>query len=182
MRNVRTRRYWWLSQMVLRNGYTTGAEIGCYHGVTTAYLLRHCPRLHLYAVDRWEKIMPSEDGRQIGCEDWDPIEGKKKFDRRVDPYAKRLTVLQGDSVEMAAMVPDESLDFVFVDADHRYEAVLGDIRAWIGKLKDTGTMCGHDFDHPRLPGVKQAVEESFYFYRKANVDWVWYAKKDDYVG
>lgn len=176
------KRYDWLIHLVRFHGYTRGAEIGCYHGKTTSYLLRHCPNLKLYAVDKWEKVEPDPNGETRGCENWDPVEGKKKFDHAVRLFKRRLTILCGDSVEMADKVPDESLDFVFIDADHRYEAVKKDIRAWTPKVKEDGVICGHDFNHPRLPGVKKAVEEMFDEYKEANVDWVWYAKKEDYKG
>jgi predicted O-methyltransferase YrrM len=43
---------------------------------------------------------------------------------------------------MAGKVKDGSLDFVFIDADHRYLAVIKDLAAWTPKLKPGGTLCG----------------------------------------
>jgi predicted O-methyltransferase YrrM len=173
-------RYHWLTHMIRYNAYTLGAEIGAYHGKTTRYLLQNCPKLRLYAVDKWEKITPDPDGRKIGCENWDPVVGKRRFDRAVRDFSKRLIVLRGDSVEMASQVPDESLDFVFIDADHRYEAVKADIIAWVPKLKEEGVICGHDINHPKTPGVYQAVKELIPDFKEAGVDHVWFARKEDY--
>jgi predicted O-methyltransferase YrrM len=50
------------------------------------------------------------------------------------------------------------LDMVFIDADHKYEIVIADIRAWLPKVKPGGILCGHDY---RRPGddVNRAVDE-----------------------
>jgi Methyltransferase domain len=68
-----------------------------------------------------------------------------------------------DSKEAAAYVPDGSLDFVFIDADHSYEGCKADIQAWLPKLKPSGFISGHDYDNTDFPcfGVKQAVDEIF---------------------
>jgi len=168
--------------MISQSGYTIGAEIGCANGATTGRLLRYSSRLKLIAVDKWEKIIDGAEagamGGGPGCTDWDPVKGLEKFTKATSPNRSRLTVLRGDSPEMAKKVEDNSLDFVFIDADHRYEAVLKDLAAWAPKLKPGGTLCGHDI---HLPGVKRAVEEKLKWYEDTGVDNVWVAKKEDYV-
>ena len=53
------------------------------------------------------------------------------------------------------------LDFVFIDADHRYEAVLADIAAWRPHVRPGGWLMGHDYNREAHPGVVQAVDECF---------------------
>ncbi len=55
----------------------------------------------------------------------------------------------------------EELDFVYIDADHSYHGVRGDLCAWFSKVQDSGIIGGHDYGHPNHPGVKQAVDEFF---------------------
>jgi len=43
------------------------------------------------------------------------------------------------------LIPDESLDFCYIDADHSYRAVSDDIRLWFPKIKKEGLLGGHDF-------------------------------------
>jgi predicted O-methyltransferase YrrM len=58
-------------------------------------------------------------------------------------------------------IPDHTLDFVFIDADHTYEGVCADIKAWWSKVKQGGALCGHDAAHPNFPGVSKALDDIF---------------------
>lgn len=75
-----------------------------------------------------------------------------------------INPIKASSTEAAALYPDNSIDVVFIDADHTYEAVLADIKAWYPKVKEGGIIAGHDFsfnpDFP-YPGVTKAVLEFF---------------------
>jgi predicted O-methyltransferase YrrM len=66
------------------------------------------------------------------------------------------------SLSAALLMPDASLDFVFIDADHSYHGCSIDIEAWRHKVKPGGILSGHDYDDPENPqfGVKRAVDEA----------------------
>jgi len=49
-------------------------------------------------------------------------------------------------------------DMVFLDGDHRYEAVRDDIAGWARHVKPGGLLVGHDFK--LFDGVRRAVTES----------------------
>ena len=53
---------------------------------------------------------------------------------------------------------DGELDLVYVDGDHRYEAVLADLKVWLPKLRAGGVMAGHDWS---FQAVKKALSEVF---------------------
>ena len=40
---------------------------------------------------------------------------------------------------------DESLDFVYIDANHAYDWVVQDIELWYPKVKKGGILWGHDY-------------------------------------
>ena len=40
---------------------------------------------------------------------------------------------------------DESLDFIYIDANHAYDFVVEDINLWFPKLKKGGIFSGHDY-------------------------------------
>lgn len=69
----------------------------------------------------------------------------------------------GCSWDAAALYPDESLDFVYLDAGHDYADVHKDIDAWRLKVKSGGILAGHDYT-VEFPGVIQAVNETFDHY------------------
>ena len=58
----------------------------------------------------------------------------------------------------APMFADGSLDFVYIDAEHTFEAVSADIRLWLPKIKPGGAIGGHDYDSAKHPGVRRAVD------------------------
>ena len=179
-------RYHWLIKQIQEKEFEVGAEIGCANGTTTKRLLQYCPRVHIFAVDKWEKVerppdvqdRDSGDERYVGCYNWDPEKGFQRFRLGTSPYKSRLRILKGDSVLMADKVNDNSLDFIFIDADHSYQGVLRDLAAWVPKLKSEGLLSGHDI---HLAGVVRAVREKIPNYQEAGVDHVWFAKKEDYV-
>ena len=70
-----------------------------------------------------------------------------------------VQVIACTSVAAAATFADASLDVVFLDADHSYEAVKADIRAWLPKVKPGGLLAGDDYCYPGTEGVKRAVDE-----------------------
>lgn len=177
------RRWDWITRMVKYNGYKLGAEVGVANGANISRILQNCPQLTMYAVDRWEKVVhdPEKDGEYgPGCELWDPIKGWNRFKRAIAPHKDRVIILRGDSVEMANEIEDGTLDFVFIDANHTYNGVKRDIIAWIPKLRSGGVVCGHDYDRPKHPGVRQAVTELFSHHETAGVDFIWFARKEDH--
>lgn len=72
--------------------------------------------------------------------------------------AERRKWIWKDSPDAARQFEDNSMDFVFLDADHSYHAVKTDIAAWWPKVKMGGWLCGHDYHKPRW-GVGKAVNE-----------------------
>jgi predicted O-methyltransferase YrrM len=65
---------------------------------------------------------------------------------------------QNKSLDALEAVKDGSLDLVYVDGDHRYEAVLADFKGWLPKLRAGGVMAGHDWS---FKDVQKALAEVF---------------------
>ena len=63
-----------------------------------------------------------------------------------------------ESVEASKDFADESIDFVYIDANHSYASVESDILAWFPKVRVGGIIGGHDFDSREDNyGVQRAV-------------------------
>jgi len=70
-----------------------------------------------------------------------------------------VKVIQSNTSEAAKFYNNESLDFVFVDADHSAKGVSRDIQAWLPKVKNGGVIAGHDYGNWRYPELKIAVDK-----------------------
>lgn len=74
---------------------------------------------------------------------------RPKLQERVDKWMGtipgRTFMIQSKSVEAASKFDDLSLDWVYIDATHRYKNVLEDMDAWYPKLKAGGLFSGHDY-------------------------------------
>ena len=154
----RNRRERFLNDLVRHHDWHTGAEVGVRFGRTLFHLLDNNPKLTMWAVD---KDISQFHNAQV----------QKR-------YNSRLQVLSGTSWDMAAVVPDASLDFFFIDAGHGYKSVKRDLEAWIPKLKPTGWFIGHDIN---FPAVNRAVMDQFGRY-EVGPDNVWFlSPNNDYT-
>lgn len=94
--------------------------------------------------------------RTLHCVD---VVSDRLFHRRLAPFlaSGRCVFHHGTSGEAAIAVAD----VVYIDADHSYESVRDDIRAWYPKVAVGGALCGHDYhtDGKVWPGVRRAVDE-----------------------
>lgn len=79
---------------------------------------------------------------------------------RLKPHASRAKLLKHGSVEASRFFEPNSVDFVYIDGAHTYDAVWADLHAWYPKLSERGILAGHDWtDQPHHAGVKRAVTE-----------------------
>jgi hypothetical protein len=62
-------------------------------------------------------------------------------------------------LKASELYEDESLDFVFLDASHKYDDIKADLFAWYPKVKKGGIFAGHDY--PTWTQVVRAVDEFF---------------------
>lgn len=110
-----------------------GVEVGVDKGKNAVQMLEHCDRLKLYLVDI---KMPSE------------------LFKRLEPYKNRVEVIHDFSVGASRQFLNGFFDYIYIDAAHDYENVYQDINAWYPKLKEYGTIGGHDFGQE---GVTKSV-------------------------
>jgi len=74
-----------------------------------------------------------------------------------------MTDLREKSPE-AVVHPDlnhKQYDFIYIDADHSYDALISDIHAWWPKVRVGGVMAGHDYNNRGNKRVKKAVDFLF---------------------
>ena len=154
------RRWEWLTEQVLKNGWTHGAELGVKMGTTLFFLLDHCPDLKMVGVDLWE---PQPERGEYGYTAWDHKLHEDLVRVKARGYGKRITLLKMKTVGAAGFVFNECLDFVFIDADHSTDAVIADIEAWKPKIKKGGVLCGHDAG---WNSVQKALNQTLSYWTK----------------
>ncbi len=168
-----------------------GAEIGVLMGRTSAAILGNMPEVFLHMVDSWEPHGQESDYVKSG----DPTatmdkeqHDKAKGDaiKNTDAWSDRRKICHETSASAASQISDNSLDFVFIDADHSYSGVLADLKLWWPKVKGGGIVSGHDWENAKFPGfkVKEALakfanDNELSFDIEPGTDFTWFVTKPE---
>lgn len=110
----------------------------------------------LYSVDLWESH-PDRSGDVASPQEWH-TSNYQNVKKLLSEFGDRSEILRGYTSAMAQFVANDSCDLIYVDADHSYQGVKNDIKAWWNKLKKGGIMAFHDYEMSHY-GVKDAVTE-----------------------
>jgi hypothetical protein len=127
-----------LPQFFLEMGFTVGAEIGVYKGEFSQKLGQS--GLKLYAIDPWRIY-----------KDYNNPRGQKRLDFQYEHTKKVLSsypnvsIIRKTSMEAVEEFADESLDFVYIDANHDFRYIAEDISEWSKKVRKGGIVSGHDY-------------------------------------
>lgn len=133
-------------------------EIGSWKGQSAAFMaveiVNSGKRIQFDCVDTW---LGSEEHLAGGfAQDIDAINGQlyQAFEQNMRPVQEHYRALRMTSLEAAKLYPDQSLDFVFIDAAHDYDSVHADIQAWYPKVRSGGILSGDDLP---CPAVAEAI-------------------------
>ena len=136
-------------------GFKSGAEIGVFRARYSRILCGFIPGLSIKCVDPWPRK---------NCE-W----RLRRFDAEI---------IKKTSMEAVREIPDNFLDFVYIDANHEFDFVMSDIIFWSDKVRSGGIVSGHDYQPPQWGnGVKTAV---YAYTREHNID-KWYLTCEESV-
>ena len=160
-----------LARIFAELGYTTGAEIGVRKGTFSAILCEAVPGLQLTCVDPW-----------LAYERVTQNMADSLYARAVEtlaPYG--VTIIKKTSLEASLIVPDASLDFVYIDAAHDFDNVMVDIVLWSKKVRKGGIVSGHDYFNFYKAGVCWAVDAythahgitNWYLTKEKEASWFW---------
>lgn len=161
-----------LTRLFRKLGFRVGAEIGVERGRFSKIICQANPRLKLYVIDAWKEY----EGYREHVPQSRLDEFYKETRVRLKPF--NCQFIRDWSMEAVKRFQDESLDFVFIDANHDYEYVKEDIREWSKKVKKGGIVSGHDYInglHGITYGVRQAVDE---WIKENNIKYLFLLKKD----
>lgn len=127
-----------------------GAEIGTYEGHHAREMFERLDIAKLYLIDPYAEYVSTLS----------PHLQKAKAEARkvLKEFEDKVIFVYEKSIEAAKKIANESLDFVYIDGEHSYEAVKQDISAWFPKVKKGGIVGGHDYTS-YFPGTMKAVDE-----------------------
>ena len=150
------------SDVIQENNYKNVAEVGIGYGTHAKYIMKTTNVDKLYLIDPMKYY--ENDGFATDIITKEPNAGGKQFNElyeliqlELSPWKERIHFLRVPSLEVSQdMIPDGSLDAVFVDGDHSYSAVSADLKFWWKKIRVGGQMLGDDW---WISDVQQAVSE-----------------------
>ena len=142
------------------DGPLFGVEVGVNEGYLSQHLLSERLDLTLWMVDKW--------ANRRGAIALGVAMNQTKF------AGGRRIIHEAVSHQAAAWFPPDTMDFVFIDADHSSDAVRQDIELWRPKLKRGGLLCGHDY---HMEPVKQVVDEMLPAAQHEDTDAVWWTRE-----
>jgi len=154
-----------LAQFAMNHFVKTGkaVEIGCFTGHFSQDNLRIWNHTY-FMVDAWQYRPGDMHDKNF--------KSKEANDRNynlakenTDFAGSRRHMIRDLSVQAAVRFEDDSLDWIYIDALHTYEACLGDMKAWYPKLRPGGLFSGDDYldteDTPLLTHARQVKHLSF---------------------
>ncbi len=119
-----------------------GVEVGTFKANFSKEIM-NCWEGTLYMVDVWRAL---ESG-------YDDSSNHGKFENgvysdameNIKGFEDRAVMIRATSEIASNIFNEQSLDFVYIDANHAYDYVVQDIELWYSKVKKGGYLCGHDY-------------------------------------
>lgn len=111
-------------------------NIGAGAATSIIALLEERPELYVYSIDI------------------DPDNGMSQLHE--SGFISRIIQIVGDSKKVEWQYG--KIDYTFVDGEHSYEGILGDIRAFLPRMAENGIMLFDDYADIHWSSVKQIVD------------------------
>jgi len=134
-----------LGHILEKEGLTRGAELGVQKGSFANKILSKWEQCNYYLlVDVWAPLENYEDIANVKKDDQD-ANMKTALDVTEKIFGDKVQFCRNFTSECVKTIPDESLDFIYVDARHDFLGVYTDLKEWWPKLKRGGIFAGHDY-------------------------------------
>ncbi len=126
------------------------AEIGVASGDFSKQILSICKPKTLHLIDYWANykaahgMQPADLVKRFFTKDdqsWSTV--NSRFKKQIDD--KAVVLHRGYSWDMLEKLPDNALDWVYIDAAHDYRSVSKDLEVAQRKIKQGGVIAGHDY-------------------------------------
>lgn len=148
-----------LIQLWKELGYKIGAEIGVMKADFSKLWGRNIPGLKMYLIDPYYSYSGARKKFR------EHKQNKKIAQEAVKDY--NAVFIEKPSEEAYREIPDNSLDFVYIDGNHKFDYAMLDILLWSRKVRPGGMISGHDFYYSNRSEctVRPAVEAYVKFHK-----------------
>ena len=138
-----------LPEFFKEQDYKVGAEVGVFEGMFTEKFCR--AGLKMYAIDPWlPYVGTGRTFRQPGVQDMVYETAKERL------TGLNCEIIKKYSMDAVKDFKNESLDFVYLDGDHRFRYIAEDLAEWVTKIRKGGIVSGHDYYNTR-PGARNVM-------------------------
>lgn len=137
-------------------------EVGVLRGEYSQRIVNIVQPSKHYLIDTWQDHLD--------------LKGTESHEFVLNRFSKEITdgkviVLHGTSAAKLIAIPENSLDFIYLDGCHEYENVLAELFVAYEKLKIGGILAGHDYCMLRDFAVVRAVAV-FCHIKKLTIDYL----------
>jgi hypothetical protein len=120
------------------------AEVGVWKGEFTKQLLEQCEFIdRYYMIDPWANLpdwnKPFNVAQEVFDDVYDEAMNNTKF------ASSKTVILRGRTKDVIDHIPDNSLDFAYIDGDHTLRGITIDLIRLLPKIKENGLIGGDDF-------------------------------------
>lgn len=126
-----------------------GIEIGTGLGTNALNLLSELNIDKLYCIDPFVPYLDGTVGTQTNY-----LANSEKTIQKLAEH-QNVIFIRKYSADALTDIPKE-VDFIYIDGNHNYEYVLGDLHNYFPLVRSKGVIAGHDVD---WPPVKKAVDD-----------------------
>ena len=125
------------------------AEVGVDQGEFTEQVLKYNNPKKLYLIDAWDFANYQEDKFQLV---------RNKFESKI--VSGEVEIRRGYSTDELPEIPDNHLDWIYIDTDHSYSLTIKELRLSKAKIKENGIIAGHDFIAKKEMGFRYGVVDA----------------------
>ena len=126
----------WLKEL----NFKKGVEVGILKGEYGELLSKESPQMTFWGIDCWEPYEEYGDFKDpnffVNC--------RNEALKRLSKYPN-YKIIESYSKEALSKFRDNSLDFVYIDANHEEPYISKDIIGWSKKVKKGGIIAGDDY-------------------------------------
>jgi hypothetical protein len=120
------------------------AEVGVWKGEYAEEVLKQCEHIRqYYMIDPWATLPDWNKPFNVATQEFREVYNEAM--KRTEFAASKRIVLQGRTKEVIDQIPDNSLDFAYIDGDHTLRGITIDLMKLLPKIKEGGLLGGDDF-------------------------------------